>query len=55
MKSVDGIFKYFTKPLQNCWSGYIFLIFKLDIIHELKIYKSMKILEAWQKMDAKWM
>jgi hypothetical protein len=36
-----GFLKILQKLFQNLLFGYIFIIFRLDIIHELKIYKSM--------------
>jgi hypothetical protein len=36
-----GFFKILQKLFQNLLFGYIFIILKLNIIHELKIYKSM--------------
>jgi hypothetical protein len=38
---VDGIFEDFTVTVSKSLFKYIFIILKLDIIHELNIYKSM--------------
>jgi hypothetical protein len=54
VNGVNGIFENLQKLFQNLLFGYIFIILKSDIIHELKIYKSiMRLDKQWTPIECK--